>query len=225
MLLGRLGGVAGRRPYGKCRLTELGAVEMLGIGRTSVREAIHRLEARGLFKGRHSRRGRQIHYLEDADPYEVLLRYEAREAIQSQAARLAARNMDRSQKEELVALAQRISRGWCADGKEHLEDSKGRFLDFLVANCGNPLLHRMWRTHRLGPDMPRSRQFEEQIYAKVTGDRKQYGSVVLAEAIAAGDEDESERISRQGVRQIADALRLTLLTGRTEILSNPVDES
>lgn len=197
------------------RLTELGAVEMLGIGRTSVREAIHRLEARGLLKGRHSRRGRQIHYLEDADPHEVLLRYEAREAIQSQAARLAARNMDRAQKEELLALARQMPSTWCVAEEEPPSDAKARFLDSLVANCGNALLYRMWRTHRLDPDLPRSRQFEEEIYARVNGDRTQYGALVLAEAVAGGDEDEAERISRQGVRQIINALRLTLLDDRS----------
>jgi len=196
---------------GGARLTELGAVEMLGIGRTSVREAIHRLEARGLFKGRHSRRGRQIHYLEDADPHEVLLRYEARDAIQSQAARLAAKNMDEGQKQELLALARQPRTEWPAEGQD---DTKARFLDLLVANCGNPLLYRMWRTHRLAPDVPRSRQFEEEIYSRVSGDRAQYGSKALAEAVAAGDEDEAERISRNGVRQITEALRLTLLESR-----------
>jgi len=193
------------------RLTELGAAEMLGIGRTSVREAIHWLEAEGLLQLRNFRRRRRIDYLEDADPEQVLVRYEVREAIQSQAARLAARNMNRTQIDRLLSLARRaIARRDSSDADDRSE-AKRAFLDFLLANCGNRALYRIWETQHLSPYLPRDRELEEQIVGRMNGDRAQYSVLSLAEAIAAGDQDEAERISRDGIRETTEALRQTLV--------------
>ncbi len=193
------------------RLTELGAAEMLGIGRTSVREAIHWLEAEGLLQLRSSRRRRRIDYLEDADPEQVLIRYEVREAIQSQASRLAARNMSRTQAGRLLSLArQAIARRDSSDVDDR-SGAKRAFLDFLVANCGNRDLYRIWKTQHLSPYLPRDRELEEQIVGRMNGNRAQYSVLSLAEAIAAGDQDEAERISRDGIRRITEALRQTLV--------------
>jgi len=187
------------------KLTELGAAKMLGIGRTSVRQAMHRLEGEGLLKGRHERQGRYVDYFEDADPKEVVARYEVREAIEAQAARLAATNMNRQQADHLLALALRAKTCWDAGDLGGRGEAKMAFLEFLMANCGNALLHRVWRTHRLFPYALRSQQLEEQILREADGDRAKCG--LLAEAIAAGDQGEAERIVRETTRQIIKAIR------------------
>ncbi len=137
--------------------------------------------------GRHERQGRYVHYLEDADPREVLLRYEEREAIKSQAARLAARNMDHQQIErlrELVRRAEACSQMADIDGRGQ---AKNAFLDFILENCGNPLLYRTWRGHRLFPYLVRSQQFEDQIMSKVGPRPKLTGNErLVTEAIAPG---------------------------------------
>jgi len=193
------------------RLTELGAAEMLGIGRTSVREAIHWLEAEGLLQLRDSRRHRRIDYLEDADPEQVLARYEVREAIQPQAARLAARNMSRKQTDCLLSLARRAIARRDSSDVDDRTDAKRAFLDFLLTNCGNRSLYRIWETHHLSPYLPRDRKLEEKIVGRMNGEAAQYSVLSLAEAIAAGDQDEAERISRAGIREITEALRQTFV--------------
>ena len=192
------------------RLTELGVAEMLGIGRASVREAMHRLEAEGLLSGRSARQGRYVQYLEDADPKQILLRYEMREAIESCAARLAARNMDRRQVDRLMVLANDVLA--CID----MADDGGRgkskvaFLDFMVANCGNPLLYQAWRQHRLFPYTVRDPDLEKQVLGECADPRLSTVPLELAEAIAARDQDKAENIARQTVRMVTDALRDTL---------------
>ena len=195
------------------KLTERGMADTLGIGRLGVREAMHRLEAEGLLHGRHERQGRYFDSLQDADPEQVLARYEVREAIEAQAARLAARNMTGPQGEQLLALARRVETCWETDDYDQRADAKMAFLGFLVTNCGNRLLHRVWRTHRLLPYAPRSRQLEEQIMGKRKDEGAQW--TLMAEAIAAGDQDKAERITRQGCRQITEALR-RILTAASE---------
>ena len=190
------------------KLTERRTAQILGIGRLGVREAMQRLEAEGLLRGRRERQGRYFDSLQDADPDEVLARYEVREAIEAQAARLAAKNMSKGHAAHLLDLAHRLELCWPTAGCDERAAAKMAFLEYLVTNCGNRLLTRVWRTHRLLPYAPSSQQFEEQIFGKDTGDKP--NSTLIAEAIAAGDQDEAERVCRRSCRQTTEALRRTI---------------
>lgn len=210
---------AGKFDSGR-KLTERGAAEMLGMGRLGVREAMHRLEAEGLLHGRHERQGRYFDCLEDADPEQVLERYEVREAIEAQAARLAATNMSEPQAEQFLELARRVETCLATDDYDKRSEAKMAFIGFLMANCGNRLLHRVWRTHRLLPYAPRNRQLNEQILDRKKGERTKW--TLMAEAIAARDKDEAERLSREGCRQITEALRRTLMGSGAAVSTSPV---
>lgn len=198
------------------RLTELGAAEMLGVGRASVREAMHRLEAEGLLRGRRARQGRSVQYLEDADPRQVLLRYEMREAIEAQAARLAARNMNRQQIDNLLDLANDTVTFIDMADADGRNKSKMAFLDYMIANCGNPLMYQAWRQHRLFPYTVRDPELEKQILSRQGAPDKHNSPLELAQAIAERDEDKAEDLARQSVRQVTDALRAAFSTTDSE---------
>ena len=112
--------------------------------------------------------------------------------------------------------AGRVAAGWQQADNDAHGQAKRAFLDFMVANCGNTFVYRMWREHGLWPYAHRSPQVAEQVWAKLDRDRGDY-ALSLAEAIAAGDQDEADRIAQQGIRQIAEILRSILMGSQADV--------
>lgn len=193
------------------RLTEAKVCRELGLGRVPVREALVRLEAEGVLRSRGPYGGRFVEYIEDQKPEEVLCRYELREVIEGQAARLAARNMTGWQIEELKRLAERMYGLFGSADRDARLEAAREFRRYLLANCGNPLLGEVWETHHLSPLAVRSCELEREILSHIANEPEHNRRIVdMVEAIAAHQPDEAERCAREYVREITSAIRSSM---------------
>ncbi len=192
------------------RVTEAKVAKMVGMSRGPVRESLLRLQAEGLLHHKANWRSRVMAYTEDQDPRDMLRRYELREAIESNAVRLAAQNMTDAQIRRLQRLFRQIEDAWESDDRQARHDAAAEFHQFLMANCGNPLFLAVWQKCCLAPTLPRSPQLEDAITASAPeGDR--HGRLrEIVEAIAARDPDRAETMMKQSVRGVTEAIRKTL---------------
>jgi DNA-binding GntR family transcriptional regulator len=126
------------------------------MGEKPVRESILRLEGEGLLQRDrdHCSRRVRVKYIDDQDPHEVLARYELREAIEGQAARLASQNMNAWQVDELRRRLNALNAWKESDGIEKLAEVSIAFHEYLLAECGNSLLLKVWREYGLSPMTP-----------------------------------------------------------------------
>ena len=194
------------------RLTEAGVADMLGMGRTCVREAMLRLESEGLLKGRGAYGGKYVRYIEDENPEDVLHHYELREMIEGLGARLAAKNMTGWQIDELRDLAKRVSDAADCGESGALAEAGLAFHRYLMAHCGNPLVVAVWETHSLMPFGVRSAELNQKMWVgQPIAAACQEQLVVIVAAIAAHDPDESERAMRCHIRRVTEAIRRAVL--------------
>ena len=192
------------------RLPESRASERLGMGRSPVRDSLVRLKVEGLLKQKGNRRSRVVAYAEDQDPQDMLHRYELREQIESGAARLAAKTLNGWEIDHLreLALASDEVRSSEDEDQEARYEAAFKFHDFLMSRCGSPLLLEVWKTHRLAPVQPRSRKLDEVIAAEVAHDSCGVTSLVaVVDAIAAHDPDRAEKLMKQRLRAVTEAIR------------------
>lgn len=189
------------------RLTEARAIRLTGFGRGPVRESLLRLEAEGVLRQHSAGRSRIVGTVEDEDQQELLTRYELREQIESGAARLAAKNLTGWQIDRLRRLARKVDLMSPADDDaRHV--ASAAFHEYLVANCGNPLLMQAWVQFRLAPSRPRFRRTEELINSLIPrygGENPTWSQV--AEAIARHDQELSEMLTKRKIRLVTEALR------------------
>jgi DNA-binding GntR family transcriptional regulator len=191
------------------RLEEAKLARALNMGRTPVREALRRLEVEGLLSTRGVNSHIHVHYLEEEDPQELLYRYEMRGAIESTAAALAAESMNAWQVEKLRQLEKTMGEALTAGNRALMHQANMEFHDYLVANCGNPLLYSAFKSYRLMPPEPRSAALEEQIQTVEFVDLvHQY--TPLVDAIGARDPEEAERQMKVIISRITRSLRKVL---------------
>jgi len=190
-------------------LTEAKAVRLTGLNRGPVRESILRLEAEGFLKQRGNRRSRVVGVLEDENRDEVLFRYEVREQIESGAARAAAKNMTGWQVDRLCELAVEFDKYFTVDYDERRHLPIPEYHEYLMANCGNPLLYQIWQSYQLAPLRPRSQRTSKLIQAQVPeAVRSELPTWVdVAEAIAQHDQDLAEQRVKQRIRATVEAIR------------------
>ena len=121
------------------RLVEDRLAAEMGISRTPLREALHRLEQEGLLEKRRS----GGYLLRPFDAHEVEDAVEIRALLESHAADLAARRATPEQVEQLrTNLAQFCEAGAASDVKR-LVELNTEFHNILRAASGSPLLARM----------------------------------------------------------------------------------
>jgi DNA-binding GntR family transcriptional regulator len=195
------------------RLTESKLAVQLGMKRGPIRESLLRLQAEGLLKSRGSRRSRVIMYTEDQDPRDMLHRYEVREQIEAGAAGLAAKNMNGWQIDALRELAMQV--GQYADPSQtgQLYAAGMEFHQYLVANCGNPVLLAVWERERLAPPQPRSWEMEQKLREQMPPEHERASLLDVVDAIAVHDQDRAERLMKQRIRFVTNALRKVLSQG------------
>lgn len=161
------------------------------VSRTPVREAVVALAARGLVEQR-PRNGTFIAELTLEDLFEV---YEVAAQLEGLAARLAARRMSRSDRQQFVQLHEQIGAVLQEPDRDAYVELDERFHELLVAGAGNLALakHIAMCRSQLAPvrrgsigAVPR---FED-AYAEHSA---------LVDAIVAGDADEAERIMKAHV--------------------------
>lgn len=195
------------------RLTEVGLAKVMNMSRAPIREAMLRLEAEGLLVGNGAYGGKYVAYIEDLDSEQVLRLYEMREVIEGLAARLAAKNLNGWQIDELRRLNEKIVERQKAGDLIGRMNAAVEFHQYLVGNCGNPLVVEVWENYHLMPLLQRTPKILELIYANVPEPerRKEQEEAwrPVVDAIASHDPDEADRRAREIIRRVTDAIRKT----------------
>ena len=188
------------------RLSEAAAAKVVGAGRGPVRDAILRLESEGLLMSSGQRRSRTVAFAENEDPARMLARYELRRHIEGGAARLAAMNMNGWQVNRLRALAEEVRQSRDYD---HLFDTGTAFQQYLIANCGNHLMLRVWEREHL-----RSLRMRSPGLAAVDLQTFVDAYEPSVDGIAARDPDVAEQAARGLVQLLVGDLREVVMSGR-----------
>jgi DNA-binding GntR family transcriptional regulator len=178
--------ISGRLPP-RTPLTETNLAENLGISRTPVREALHRLHKDGLVDIEH-RRGARVSGVSFRDTLEL---YEIRALIEPYAARLAASRLTPESAQRLremleviaePSLSSDVSTRWRMDRELH---------DLILEAAGNELLRAMVWDLRVRTE----RAFVYMAGRELEPGRQEH--VQLVEAIVNGDADTAERLMRE----------------------------
>jgi len=173
-------------------------IESLGIGRTPVREALRRLAQEQLVEV-FPRRGM---FVTGVDVRDLARISEVREALEPEAARLAAERATDEEREELAALADRIGRGddlMRLDERIHRAVYRAAHNDLLEKTLGEyyVLALRIWM---IGLD--RAHELEDAVEA--------HRDLLLA--IAAGDGARAAAAMRAHVQDFEQAMRRVLVS-------------
>jgi len=197
--------VEGRLPPGS-RLSELAIAEHFGVSRTPVREAFRQLEREGLILMT-LRAGAHVRNIDARDVEEL---YETREALETQAARLAARRItpvgSARLAERIAALAPLAQPGSESAYTAELD----QFYDLLMALAGNTTLRRSYEA--LSGPVRMLRRVAMRKPGRILASFAHAQSIVAA--INTGDEDFAER-----------EMRAQLLTARDAVVAVLAQES
>jgi DNA-binding GntR family transcriptional regulator len=192
------------------RLVEARVCQTLGLRRGPVREALLQLHGEGFVKNEGAYKGHVVEYTEDIPPDQMLYRYELREQVAGGACRLAAKNMNGWQIDMLREFAQRLDDSQRHADRELSGEANYAFHDFLISNCGNPLLREVWDSHMLMPSRPRSQALEKEIQSEIP-DPCDPSLLDIVEAISTHDPDLAESRMKNRVRKVTEALRRIVL--------------
>lgn len=187
------------------RLIERELIEMMGVSRTVVREALRQLEAEGLIDVV-ANKGAIVRNLSRAEAKDL---YAIRAVLEGLAARLFAERADEATRDDLAANLAVTARAYDDGDPATIVEAKNAFYATLFAGAGSETLSamidalqaRVWRWRVLGVAHPqrsggRSAEAVRDLEAMVA-------------AIDAGDQAAAERIARAEVVNAAnEALRL-----------------
>ncbi len=176
---------SGKYPPGEI-LTELRLSRELEVSRTPVREALRRLQQEGLI--RETGKGSQVLGLSARDVSDI---YDIRLRTEGLAARWAARRISPEQRtalEEVVELQNfYLSRG----DTDKLKSTDTEFHTLLYAACGSPVLQGILTGLHRKIQGFRRRSLSQTGRAKEALAEHQ----AILKALAAGDEEEAERLA------------------------------
>lgn len=170
----------------------------LGVGRSTVREAIRQLAGRGVLASRQGA-GVFVTALDVAEDWDIVLRrtdivsvIEARIAIESEAAALAA---ERRTPQDLRAMRRALAQRQGQQTLEDYVDADMRFHRTVVAAAHNPILLELFDSF---VPRPREAMIEMLRINRSLDDPTDHGShAELVEAIAERDEERAARSSRE----------------------------
>jgi len=196
--------VLGRLAPG-ARLVERELIEMMGVSRTVVREALRQLEAEGLIDVV-ANKGAIVRNLSRTEAKDL---YAIRAVLEGLAARLFAERADKAICTDLETALSRTAKAYEDDDPTAIVEAKNAFYATLFQGAGSETLSamidtlqaRVWRWRVLGVAHP---QRSGQRSAEAMHDLE-----ALVAAVAAGDAGLAERIARSEVMNAAnEALRL-----------------
>jgi DNA-binding GntR family transcriptional regulator len=181
------------------RLIERELIELLGVSRTVVREALRQLESEGLI-ATIPNKGPVVRAL---TPEEAKDLYRIRAVLEGLAARLFVENADEAAVQELQQALEVVAAAYASGNAQEILETKNRFYAVLFEGAASETLSsmlgalhaRIWRWRALGLSHPqrsgvRSRESVDNLRA------------VLA-AIRARDADAAERITREEAQHAA----------------------
>lgn len=142
----------------KQRLTERALIEMMGVSRTVIREALRQIEAEGLIEIIPNK-GPVVRELSPAEAKDL---YRIRAVLEGLAARLFAENASDSMVDELGAALDAVVLAYQGEDGEEALDAKTRFYDLLYQGSDSQTLAsmltvvqaRVWRWRAVGLTHP-----------------------------------------------------------------------
>lgn len=175
------------------RMIETDLAERLGVSRTPIREAIQRLAADGLIRGR--ARGWVVH---EHSPEEIRQIYEARIALEGYAASLASQRASAEALTKIQGIhAESLAHVGKGDLRETLVELNERFHSAVFAASGNPRI-----TEMIGKN--RDFYFNHRI-ASFYSDREMEDSLLtqgrIVDAMAKRESRRAEMAARKHVEQ------------------------
>ncbi len=140
------------------RLTERALIEMMGVSRTVIREALRQIEAEGLIEIIPNK-GPVVRELSPAEAKDL---YRIRAVLEGLAARLFAENATDSMVDKLDAVLEAVILAYQGEDGEQALDAKTRFYDLLYEGSDSQTLAsmlgvvqaRVWRWRAVGLTHP-----------------------------------------------------------------------
>ncbi len=167
-------------------LTELKLCERMGVSRTPVREALHRLEQEGLVE--ETTHGIVARGVSEQDLTDI---YEVRRRIEGYATRLCAERISEEQLAELREIVELQDFYTARGGATHIRDADTRFHELVYRYCGSEILHSMLTELHRKVQRFRKISVENPDRAKVAA--REHADILRA--LEAHDGDEAERLS------------------------------
>jgi len=184
----------------KQRLTERSLIEMLGVSRTVIREALRQIEAEGLIEIIPNK-GPVVRELSPAEAKDL---YRIRAVLEGLAARLFAENASESMVDRLDAALEAVVLAYQGEDGEEALDAKTQFYDLLYQGGASEALAamlgtvqaRVWRWRAIGLTHPKraTRRLRESVK----------NLRLMTAAIRARDGTAAEEIAREEVSKAAE---------------------
>jgi len=189
------------------RLVERELIEMTGVSRTVIREALRQLETEGIVDIIPNK-GPVVRKLTIGEAKDLYL---IRSVLEGLAARMFVANHGPEDIAELQRALARTVHAYQHDSPEEILSAKNKFYDILFGGAGSETLSsmigalhaRIWRWRALGLAHPR--RSPDRSNESIEGLRD------ILEAIERGDADAAERITRREVENAAHEV-MTLLS-------------
>lgn len=204
--------IAGRLAEGK-RLKERELCQMTGVSRTVIREVLRQLESEGLIEIEPNR-GPVVRTLSINEARDL---YRIRGALEGLAARLFVENAGAELIDELEERLMAVTRAYIADDVERIMAAKTVFYDTLYKGALSEVLGttlatvhaRIWRWRAMGLSHP------QRSPTRAIESVENLTSIVAA--IAKGDADEAERLTRyEASRASSEVMKLLILDENQE---------
>ena len=188
------------------RLSENAVAATFGVSRTPVREALAQLEREGLVLTV-ARTGVFVRAIDAREAEEI---YETREALETQAARLAARRQTPVTIAQLRERLAALGAAAASDDAREYTAELDRFYDLLMLAAGNGVLRRTYEA-LTGP-VRRLRRIAMKHPGRLAAS---YGhAIAIVDAIETGSEDRAEREMRNQLFSARQAVLAVLKSER-----------
>lgn len=177
--------LSGSYPSGEL-LTELKLCERMGVSRTPIREALHRLLQEGLVE--ETTHGMIVRGVSEQDLADI---YEIRRRIEGYATRLCAERITEEQLAELREVVELQDFYTARGGAAHIRDADTRFHELVYRYCGSEVLRSMLTELHRKVKRYRKTSVENSERARVA----YHEHAAILGALEAHNGDEAERLA------------------------------
>ncbi|WP_374653537.1 GntR family transcriptional regulator [Dongia sp.] len=179
------------------RLIERELCEMVGVSRTSVREALRHLESEGLVENQPNR-GPAVARVA---PETALQFYEVREALEGLAARLFTARATVKQVQDLQAALDRLTAAFATQDKRLIIAETTGFYTVLLDGCGNDIIRNMIQSLQARIQFLRATSMSQP--GRAPGSLAEMNAIVSA--VCRRDPDAAAAAATEHVRRARDA--------------------